>query len=207
MPITVTINPQIENATQTQRDFIINSGELLERALRDHQAFADEVKGATYKQTKFRDGSGNVKSLTGDEIAKLIVEGREPDQQGNTAADRDIDLKVRLYPHKKGTVGSTRLRHQPVKPAFWFVDRCIQSKDGISMARHLMHEWLHVVGFFHYPNNSARDDVPYVVGDIVRKRMKNKQLYTDNDILNEISNENELTAYLWEESEEELVFD
>jgi hypothetical protein len=206
MPITVTISA-VENASQTQKDFILASGELLEKALRDEQSFADKIKRATYKQRKFRDKDGNVRDLEPDAIARLIVEGREPNQQGSTTPDRDIDLSVRLYPHKKGTVGSTRLRHQPVKPAFWFVDRCIASKDGVSMARHLMHEWLHVVGFFHYPNNSARDDVPYVVGEIVRKRLRDKSLFRGIAHLEEIGNENELTAYLWDESEEDLTFD
>jgi hypothetical protein len=207
MPITVSIS-SVENANQTQQDFIMESGRLLAKALRDAESFAAAVKAATYKQSKFKDSAGKVRDLNPDEIARLIIEGREPDQQGSsTQPDRDTDLKVRLYPHKKGTVGSTRLRNQPVKPAFWFVDRCIASKDGVSMARHLMHEWLHVVGFFHYPNNSARDDVPYVVGDIVRKRLKDKSLFRGDRRLEEIGTENELTAYLWEEGEEDLVFD
>ena len=38
-----------------------------------------------------------------------------------------------------------------------------------------MHEWLHVAGFIHFPNNSARDDVPYTLGKIVREILKEDQ--------------------------------
>lgn len=210
MPL-VKIAENVENASTTQADFIKAAGQLLATALKDEAAFANDVHAqkGRFKARKYKHfATKAIKEPELDEVIKIITEGREGDQQDIARPDRTLNIQVRLYPHGKGTVGSTTLGRQPVKPAFWFVERCIASKDGVSMARHLMHEWLHVAGFFHYPNNSARDDVPYIVGDVVRNRLKNKSLRKElSKELLQIATENELTAYLWEEAEEDVIFD
>ena len=35
-----------------------------------------------------------------------------------------------------------------------------------------MHEWCHVSGFYHWPDNKARGDTAYVVGRLVREALE-----------------------------------
>jgi hypothetical protein len=202
---------KIENATGEQKAFIENVCKLLNRVFEDETGLVNAIKAKEYKQARYKKFGKNpgAINMSKEGIVQVILEGREAAQQDAEKADRVIDLEVKLYPHRKGTVGSTTLGKQPIKPAFWFIERCMSSekKDGVSMARHLMHEWCHVAGFFHYPDNSARGDVPYVIGDVFRERIKAlNKAQLDKD-LQEISSENELTAYLWEEGEIEFEFD
>jgi hypothetical protein len=79
-----------------------------------------------------------------------------------------------LVPKKRPTVGSTTLGRNPVRTGYWFINAAAQRSDAVSVARHMMHEWLHIAGFYHYPNNSARGDVPYALGDLVREILSNR---------------------------------
>jgi len=99
-----------------------------------------------------------------DEVIRLIAAGAER----GTQPDGKIGLRVKLDTLPAGVVGSTELGMLPFRTAIWFVDGCHEQGDVISLARHFIHEWLHVAGFYHYPDNQARGDVPYVIGDIVR---------------------------------------
>ena len=53
-------------------------------------------------------------------------------------------------------LGGTALGCQPIHPARWFVDRCIAAGDAVNLAGHFMHEWMHLSGFYHWPDNKAR---------------------------------------------------
>jgi hypothetical protein len=35
-----------------------------------------------------------------------------------------------------------------------------------------MHEWMHLAGFFHWPDNKARGDAAYVAGRLVREMLE-----------------------------------
>jgi hypothetical protein len=209
MPTTVKLQ-NIENANGEQKAFIENVCKLLNEVFADEAGLASAIRAKDYKQTKYKKFKEKTSvDLSKDEIVRVILEGREADQQEAPKPDRVIDLHVKLYPHRKGTVGTTTLGKQPIKPAFWFIERCMKSekKDGISMGRHLMHEWCHVAGFFHYPDNSARDDVPYIIGEVFRERMKAVNVARLEKDVQDVANENELTAYLWEEAEIDLQFE
>ena len=45
----------------------------------------------------------------------------------------------------------------------------------MSLAAHFIHEWLHVIGFYHFPGNEARNDVAYNVGNAVEKLLREEQ--------------------------------
>ena len=162
MSIKVTLQ-KISNNGPKQEAFAIRACEALEEAL-NHPDFNERVVNATYKETRFRDGSGRWFSVPAHEIPDYITSGIER----GTTRDSEIDIKVYLKWFRSGILGSTTLGKLPFYTAFWFINGCIESDDYISLARHFIHEWLHVSGFYHYPNNKARKDVPYVVGDIVR---------------------------------------
>jgi hypothetical protein len=152
------------DATEAQRKLILDAAALIRKAVAT-PAFRSRVLNHNFNgRTHFRDKNGDVQKSNAEVLA-IIDKGLER----NTNADSEIDILVRLWSHPRGTVGSTTLGRQPVKTAYWFANRCVASNDAISMARHLMHEWLHVAGFYHYPDNSARGDVPYVVGGFIRE--------------------------------------
>jgi hypothetical protein len=69
-------------------------------------------------------------------------------------------------------LGSTLLGCLPIRTARWFVDRCAGAADAVNLASHFMHEWMHLAGFFHWPDNKARGDAAYVVGRLVRETLE-----------------------------------
>lgn len=168
MAIKVSLH-SLENAGPKQRALIERAIELIERAV-NHPDFIPRVRSAPYKQTRFSPRTGPAFTATVEDIVAVLQNGRERD----TADDAEIDLEITLAklrapsPLRAGVVGHTDTGRQPVTTAYWFMNDCIARDDAISPARHFLHEWLHVAGFVHFPNNSARDDPPYLIGEIVQ---------------------------------------
>jgi hypothetical protein len=164
------------------------------------------VESASYSGgTQFKERNGKILSKTPTEIADIIIQGVERD----TEADSDLDMTISPYPHKKGVVGSAVLGKGPIKPALWFLDRCAAKQDAISLARHLMHEWLHVAGFFHSSSGPGQDDVPYQVGDIVREIAKAKTALREAGFLEDLEGfltEDDLAAYFLDEFEDVVEY-
>ena len=106
-----------------------------------------------------------------ERIAGGIERGREPDgvlDFGFELADLpDSGCGVRV-------LGSTTLGCLPIRPARWFVERCRAAGDAVNLASHFMHEWMHLSGFYHWPDNAARGDAAYVVGRLVRERLEGR---------------------------------
>lgn len=201
-----TVSIRYANATANNYKDILEAAKKMLMQVMEHPDFAPRVKNATYSGGRqFKQSDGNVVKKTAEEILKIIQQGIERD----TDADNDLDMQIRPYPHKRGVVGSAKLGGQPIKPAIWFLDRCQDNNDAISLARHLIHEWLHVAGFFHTGSGPDQDDVPYQVGDIVRSIANT---FKDNEGLvpAELQGylyEDSLTAYLLEDGEELVEYD
>jgi hypothetical protein len=162
---------KLRGAINDAQDRISRRGaELLDKAVKDPR-FRDKILEHDFDgKTHFRAKGGKSTTKSNAEVYEIISKGRERD----TEDDDMIDLQVVLSPLNKGTVGSTVLGNKWFKTAYWFIDRCAAKNDPISVARHFMHEWLHVAGFYHYGGNSARGDVPYAVGTIVRDLLKDR---------------------------------
>ena len=141
----------------------------LEKAL-NHPSFAERVGRARYRETRFEDQDGRSFSVPPGEVYSYIASGAERD----TAHDSTIDLEVWL--EQRGDVGGTIPGTLPFYTAFWFINGCIENDDHISLASHFIHEWLHVSGFYHYPDNDAREDVPYRVQEIISDILKESEL-------------------------------
>jgi hypothetical protein len=159
MAISVKLH-EITNAGAKQRDIAGRACAALETAL-NHPDFKSRVESATYEETRWWDARGNSRSIPKAEIYGYVAYGLERD----TPADQEIDIKVKLA--RMNSVGSTIPGKLPFRTAYWFINECIETDDVASLAGHFFHEWLHVAGFHHYPDNSARNDVPYVLGQIV----------------------------------------
>jgi hypothetical protein len=96
-----------------------------------------------------------------------------------TEPDGTIDLWLELIDlpapsSGKQVLGSTALGTTPTRTARWFVDLCAERGDAVNLAGHLLHEWAHVSGFYHWPDNTARGDVAYVLGRLVREALEDR---------------------------------
>lgn len=162
-------------ASAAQRRFIERAITRLGEAVANPD-FLRAVACADYVESRWTPLNGQWRSLTGDEIAARIAAGLE---RGTDPGDGVINLSFELIempgPESgRQVLGSTALGCQPIHPATWFVDRCAQAGDAVNLASHFMHEWMHLSGFYHWPDNKARGDAPYVVGRLVRETLSPK---------------------------------
>lgn len=190
MPIKVTLH-EISNAGPKQTDIANRACSALETAL-NHRDFERRVASATYRETRFRDSQGNSRSVPPEEIYGFVASGMER----GTPEDQEIDLKVKLA--RMRSVGSTVPGRLPFRTSYWFINECIAENDPASLAAHFLHEWLHVSGFYHYPGNSAREDVPYVLGGIVTDLLQEDPSFT---VSAKVKAEMEKAQYHGDESE------
>lgn len=174
MPLSVKLHA-LDGATPAQAAFVAEAVALLEEAVSDPR-FLGAVVGADYIDTHWSDAQGGTRVFTVAQIATRLGEGRER----GTAADQVIDLAFTLadLPGAEGpprVLGSTALGTLPISTARWSVDRCMAANEGagdpVNLASHFLHEWCHVSGFFHYPDNKARGDTSYVAGRLVRETL------------------------------------
>ena len=170
MSISVKLH-EITNAGPKQKDIARRACAALETAL-NHPDFKSRVESATYKETRWWDARGNSRSIPKEEIYGYVASGLERD----TPADQEVDIKVKLA--RMNSVGSTVPGKLPFRTAYWFINECIEEDDVASLAGHFLHEWLHVAGFHHYPDNSARDDVPYVLGELAIELLGDREGFT-----------------------------
>lgn len=161
MSITVTLH-QIENAGPKQKDIAKEACLLLEQAL-NHESFHKRVAEAEFTASWQRTRVDGSTQRTPEEVAQIILMGMEAD----TDADYEIDLHIRLKRLRSWVIGSTALGRLPITTNYKFINRWIRDNDPASFAAHIIHEWMHVAGFYHKGGNRARGDVAYVIGGIV----------------------------------------
>ena len=73
------------------------------------------------------------------------------------------------------------------------------------MARHLIHEWMHVAGFFHERHGPDQKGVPYVVGDIVRNLAKSLNKTAFSDEVQPYADEDSYIGYILDTLEDEMI--
>lgn len=162
MAVKVTLH-HISNAGPKQEAIAARACVLAEDAL-NNPDFERRVTGSTFKETRFEDAHGTTRHIPVGDLTEMIRKGGERD----TVDDAEVDLEIVLDDFPSGVLGSTSLGKLPVRTAYWFINECIKYDQPSELAGHFIHEWLHVCGFYHWPNNRARGDVPYIVGNIVR---------------------------------------
>jgi len=146
--------------------------------------FIKELPNLRYSARSFRTVDGQSIEADTARVRQIVSTGRErynsctaptprPDKDGQ------LDIDLVLVPKNRPTVGSTVLGKQPVRTGYWFVNAAAAVDNGVGIARHLMHEWLHIAGFFHAGGNKARGDVPYAVGDLVSRILRRKSIRSD----------------------------
>ena len=166
---------EVRGASEDQRRFIARAIARLGRALAS-PGFLEAVARADYLETRWTPLHGRWRALGGAEIAARIAAGVE---RGSDPGDGAIDLSFELADLPgpecgRPVLGGTALGCQPIHPARWFIDACMRAGDSVNLASHFMHEWMHVSGFYHWPDNKARGDAAYVVGRLVREALEPK---------------------------------
>lgn len=168
--VTVTVH-MLTGFNEAQSIHFRQSAQLLGSAV-NHAMFRERVLRAPYQELLFRLDKDTVITKSPQDVADIILHGMERD----TAKDAEIDLSItRDDTIEQPVVGSTKIGNAHFRTAGWFIDLATTKKDTISPARHMIHEWLHVSGFTHKNNNGRREDVPYLVGDIVRALLKDNR--------------------------------
>ena len=162
----------VEGADAEQARFIERAIARLGEAVADPR-FLPAVAAASYVEARWTPLHGRWLALTGAEIAERIAAGRERGSDADGVLEFEFALADLPGPESgRNVLGSTALGCQPIHPARWFVERCRVAGDAVNLASHFMHEWMHVCGFFHWPDNKARGDASYVVGRIVRETLE-----------------------------------
>lgn len=148
------------------------------------EAFKEEVLNFSWKpRLRRRQYNFNHTKLSRATVFKKIMSGDDkfidenPDDS-NAKGDKDIDIHISPYKDKKdyvkgGTYTTTFYSH--LNLTHW--DKVLErNKDKLylvkaSIAKHIIHEYCHNLGFKHKGNNPSKNNnkysVPYAVGDIV----------------------------------------
>jgi predicted TIM-barrel fold metal-dependent hydrolase len=132
------------------------------RAVVNDPRFLDGVRTSSFSSSRRLTTDGLRRSMTPEQVAELIAEGREI----GTGADATIDLHIVVEAMHGSTVGYVNVPDTVIHTSRAFLDEWMRNDDPLSLAAHWMHEWMHVVGFEH-PRFGKRRDVAYRVGDLV----------------------------------------
>lgn len=161
---TVTLN-EFQGATEAQKQFATAAATRLQTVVQNPR-FIELVRGANFTSRRYCDAKGNCKSVSNDEIVRIISKGQELE----TPPNNQINLKVRLRQLRSRTVGSVTPPRPLITTNSIHFNRWMNDNDTLSLAAHWMHEWMHVAGFKHVELSNGdpdRNDVTYRVGRLV----------------------------------------
>ena len=162
----------VEGADSAQSSFIERAIARLGEAVAAPD-FLWAIAAASYVETRWTPLHGRWLALTPAEIAERVAGAAERGKTSDGVLEFEFALADLPGPESGSIVlGRTALGCQPIHPAKWFVDRCRAAGDAVNLASHFMHEWMHLCGFYHWPDNKARGDAAYVVGRLVRETLE-----------------------------------
>lgn len=152
----------IKNAGPKQESMAKRTIDSIRYAL-NHPDFKSLLLSRKFRELKFQPPGGELLSLTPEEAYEKLQDGAE---LGGTK-DGVITIKVRLANTR--SVGYWNPGDDYFTTSYRTINRSISSGSNSGLAANFIHEWCHVAGFRHYPNNSARDDMAYHTGSIVSR--------------------------------------
>jgi hypothetical protein len=159
--ITVTLR-SINNADAQRTAFAKKAVEKMQVIVNDPR-FAEKLQSANYTGRRFRNDAGRLVDASNGMIRQIITGGKER----KTRPDGIIDLHVTFARlSRRRTVGFVSPPSPLITTNTRFADEW-QPRDYLSLASHWMHEWMHVAGFRHRPDD--RTDVAYSIGRFVKE--------------------------------------
>ena len=164
----------LDGANPRQDAFVRRAAERLREAVA-RSDFLARIEAAGFTETRWAPESGPWRAFAPREIAERVRAGCERGTEPDGTIDLWLEL-IDLPPPSSGkqVLGSTALGTTPTRTARWFVDFCAERGDAVNLAGHLLHEWAHVSGFYHWPDNHARGDTAYVLGRLVREALEDR---------------------------------
>ena len=154
----LTVNIEMVSFSETQEEKMLQAIERIKIVINSSE-FKQRVLAHTYegeKQFQANDG------LSNEEIYEKIMLGAEsllPD------VDREMDINVTMYYSNNSTVGYT----YPSSTRTWINSKFFNSYNYAQVAKNVVHEWTHKLGFDHDSSRTNRRQysVPYGVGSII----------------------------------------
>ena len=134
----------------------------------NHPDFKSRLLNAYFKELMFQPKGGPERRITPIEAYEKLVDGAE--LGGVVDGVITINVKLKKYRH----VGVWNFGDDYFTTAYWVINRAISAGNHIGLAANFIHEWCHVAGFRHHPNNNARDDMPYNLGNIVSDLLRER---------------------------------
>lgn len=152
------------NFTSTQKNKVEDAVDLMRKVIAS-EAFKSAILDHTYGGKKtFVDNGGK----TNLQIYNTILDGAEI--VGDLTKNGEMDAELELYYAGTSTVGYT----YPTTTRIWMNTKFFNTYTTADVARNLMHEWTHKLGFTHASSYSTSRDysVPYAVGEIMESLAK-----------------------------------
>lgn len=162
------------------------------------EAFKQEVLGFSFKPRlgKPRYNFNYNKGLSRKEIYSLIMSGNDRfvDQfpnDPNQLNDKDIDIWIHPYIEHSNTVGYTNGKTYATWINLIILDKWIDNYGSTRnkllgiMARNMMHEYCHNLGFDHKGNRPTyfnSGTVPYAIGDILNNIIAGQFINSEEEI-------------------------
>ena len=155
----------IRNAGPKQEALALKAVQGIERAI-NHPDFKKTLIERRWDALMFRKPGGDLRELTPEEAYEKLISGAEL----SGVEDGVITIKCKLK--KRSDVGGWMPYDDHFETAYWMINREISRGSYYGLAANFIHEWCHIAGFWHYPNNSARYDMPYNTGSAVAEILK-----------------------------------
>lgn len=137
----------------------------LVRTLVNDTNFLDAVETASYDHFLLA-RTRSVPKATGHTVRTIISTGEEMGEGNVGVGDGTMQFVVTKDMLVDQFRAATDLGRQPIRIDARFLNTCMSTKDVLSLASVLLHEWMHVAGFEHAPQHRAKD-VPWVINDLV----------------------------------------
>ena len=144
------------------KEFAERAIDALNWALHD-PGFLQQVKTAPYSSSIWLSPNNTLLTLTGDEIADIIVSGVE----GGSPPNGIVDIRVEISNLRDGARGSTEIHNPLTTIDTDFFDDCVLRDAPRDLAALFMHEWMHSAGFEHRIPGGEDRDVPSMLQQIV----------------------------------------
>ncbi len=136
---TITVN-FLEGFNETEKKKASKSINLLENIINTQEFKEAVLKVPSFSKNKIKRKTGN-KKYSNQEILDLILSGEDL----KNPADNIINLNLDLYNGEKNEIGHTNMNTLTISTYQGYFNK----KDIKLYAAHLLHEYMHIIGFIH----------------------------------------------------------
>jgi hypothetical protein len=158
---TFDVNLYVTSYDQYKINKLEEASYLLKQVIQSHEFKQAVLKHNYLGKRRFHYDSG----MSNRKIYKRILEGAESlNKDKNNTLDAEIDFFLK---QDSKVIGYTKRNTHKI----WINKKYFKKFNAAQLAGHLMHEWLHKLGFDHESDKTPlrKYSVPYAIGKIVKK--------------------------------------